>query len=291
MPKLAVIVVSYQVRDALVRCLASLRSALAELDAAVWVVDNASTDGTGRMVKEQFPEVIFLPMPENLGYGRANNVAIRKSASDYVLLLNPDTEVPPGTLEPLIEALEQDPRLGGITCRVLLEDGSLDKACRRSFPRPRDLLFKQFGLDRLFARSPYFNHYNLGYLPEDQPADIECVMGAFLLLKRDVLTQVGLFDDQFFLYGEDLDLCRRIGQAGWRLRYDPRVAIRHIKGASAAKNPKVAIREFHRAWRILYAKHYAPTAPGWQRWLVGRAIDLAEQWRYLRFRLMGGKPL
>jgi GT2 family glycosyltransferase len=138
-----------------------------------------------------------------------------------------------------------------------------------------------------------FNHYNLGHLPEDQAVDVECVMGAFFLVKRDVLTQVGLFDDQFFLYGEDLDLCRRIGQAGWRLRYEPAVSIRHIKGASASKNPQVAIREFHRSWQILYDKHWAPTAPKWQPRLVNWGIRLHERWCRWRWQRQGGtgKPL
>jgi GT2 family glycosyltransferase len=271
--------------------LTSLRSLNEAADAEIWVVDNASSDGTGTMMRESFPEVTFLPLPENIGYGRANNVAIRKTDSPYVLLLNPDTVVPPYTLLPLLAALEGDPRLGGITAKVVLEDGRLDAACRRSFPRPRDLLYKQLGLPKLFPRSAEFNHYNLGHMPIDQPADVECVMGAFFLIKRDVLTQVGLFDDQFFLYGEDLDLCRRIGQAGWRIRYDPRVSITHTKGASAIKNPQVAIREFHRSWRILFAKHWEPKAPAWQLSLLNHLIDVHERWAWWRWKRTGGKPL
>ncbi|MBC7543817.1 MAG: glycosyltransferase family 2 protein [Candidatus Sericytochromatia bacterium] len=291
MPRITIIIVSYQVREALDRCLQSLRVLAEAADIAVWVVDNASSDGTGTMMREAFPEVQFLPLPDNIGYGRANNIAIRKTDSPYVLLLNPDTVVPADTLTPLLAALEADPRLGGITAKVLLEDGSLDAACRRSFPRLRDLIYKQLGLPQLFPRSSEFNHYNLGHLPEDLPADVECVMGAFFLLKRDVLTQVGLFDDQFFLYGEDLDLCRRIGQAGWRIRYDPRVTITHIKGASARKNPQVAIREFHRSWRILFAKHWAPTVPVWQRKVFNWVITAHEAWAMWRWRRVGGKPL
>jgi GT2 family glycosyltransferase len=293
MPRLSLIIVSYQVRDALKRCLASLQEATRGLDAEIIVVDNASSDGTGPMVRDDFPAVQFIPLPDNIGYGRANNLAIRKSQAAYVLLLNPDTEVPPGTIEPLLAVLEADPRLGGVTAKVLLEDGKLDAACRRNFPRPRDLLYKQFGLHRLFPWSVEFNHYNLGYLPDDQTVDVECVMGAFFLVKRDVLTQVGLFDDQFFLYGEDLDLCRRIGQAGWRIRYEPSVSIRHIKGASASKNPQVAIREFHRSWQILYDKHWAPTAPDWQKKLVRWGIAAHERWCWRRWQRQGGtgKPL
>lgn len=293
MPRLAIIIVSYQVREPLQRCLAALQKATEGLDVAIHVVDNASSDGTGPMVRDQFPTVDFVPLPDNIGYGRANNLAIRKSQAPYVLLLNPDTEVPPGALEPLLAILETDPRLGGLTARVLLEDGRLDAACRRNFPRPRDLLYKQLGLPRLFPWSGEFNHYNLGNVPEDQAVDVECVMGAFFLVKRDVLTQVGLFDDQFFLYGEDLDLCRRIGQAGWRIRYEPSVSIRHIKGASASKNPQVAIREFHRSWQILYDKHWAPTAPDWQKKLVRWAIATHERYCWWRWKRQGGtgKPL
>jgi GT2 family glycosyltransferase len=293
MPRLTIVIVSYQVRDALARCLTSLRSAIRDLDAEVVVIDNASSDGTGPLVRDQFPDVQYLPLPDNIGYGRANNLAIRKSQAPYILLLNPDTEVPPGTLEPLLAKLEADPRLGGVTAKVLLETGRLDAACRRNFPRPRDLLYKQFLLHKLFPWSVEFNHYNLGHVPADQAVDVECVMGAFFLVKRDVLTQVGLFDDQFFLYGEDLDLCRRIGQAGWRLRYEPSVSIRHSKGASASKNPQVAIREFHRSWQILYDKHWAPTAPPWQQKLARWAIAAHEKWCWWRWQRRGGtgKPL
>lgn len=285
MPTLSIVIVSDQGREPLARCLSALEVACRGRDWVVWVVDNASSDGTGTLVREQHPWVQFLPLPEQVGYARAGNAALRRIQTPYVLLLRPETVVGPDVVPFLLDTLASDPRLGGITAKVQFEDGRPDPTCRSGFPRPVALLSELVGLGRLFPRSALFNHCGPGFLPADAVADVACIEGDFLLLKRDVLTQVGLFDEQFARYGEDLDLCRRIGLAGWQLRYEPNVVVtRHI-GSRTTVHPRRVIRERHRAWRLLFEKHWAPTTPAWQRHLVHAAIDGHEWWQRLTWRL------
>jgi GT2 family glycosyltransferase len=177
--------------------------------------------------------------------------------ADYILLLNPDTVLPPDALEVMVDFLEQHPAAGVVGPRMEKPDGTLDLACRRAFPTPVSSLFKLFGLARLFPRHPAIARYNLTHLPEDRLAEVDSVMGAFMLIRGTALGQAGLFDERFFMYGEDLDLAYRLKERGWRVFYNPAVTVLHIKGASSRKRSTQAIREFYRAMHIFYTKHYA----------------------------------
>ncbi len=189
---------------------------------------------------------------------------------DYVLFLNPDTVLPPEALDLTVHFLEAHPEAGIVGPKVVKPDGSLDMACRRSFPTPLSSFFKLTGLSRLFPHSRLIARYNLTYLPDDQTAEVDSVMGAFMLVRAEALAQAGLFDERFFMYGEDLDLAYRIKARGWKVFYYPAVEILHHKGASSRKQSQRSIREFYRAMHIFYRKHYARRYNG----LINAAVSL-----------------
>jgi N-acetylglucosaminyl-diphospho-decaprenol L-rhamnosyltransferase len=176
---------------------------------------------------------------------------------DYVLFLNPDTILPDNALEVTVGFMEQNRRAGIVGPRVIKPDGSLDLACRRSFPTPASGLFKLAGLSKLFPKSRAFARYNLTYLSEDQTAEVDSVMGAYMLVRAETMAQAGLYDERFFMYGEDLDLAFRVKERGWKVYYHPAVEVLHHKGASSRKQSERSIREFYRAMHIFYRKHYA----------------------------------
>lgn len=255
--KLSVVIVSYKVKELLRQCLYSLIRALENIDSEIFVVDNASFDGTPDMIKELFPEVILMELKENCGYAKANNKALKLSKGEYILLLNPDTIVYPDTIKKMISLMDSQKDIGASTCKVVLLDGSLDLACRRSFPRTIDLFWKEIGFSKLFPNNKFFSRYNLLYLDENKSYDVECIVGAFMFIRKKVLDTIGLLDENFFMYGEDLDLCYRIIKSGWRIHYFPEAIIIHHKGASSIKHKAQSKIEFYRAFKILYKKYYA----------------------------------
>jgi len=176
---------------------------------------------------------------------------------DYVLFLNPDTVLPDNALQVTVEFMEEHREAGITGPKVIKLDGSLDLACRRSFPTPASGLFKLAGLSRLFPRSRAFARYNLTYLSDDQTAEVDSVMGAYMLVRAEAMAQAGLYDERFFMYGEDLDLAFRVKERGWKVYYHPAVEVLHHKGASSRKQSERSIREFYRAMHIFYRKHYA----------------------------------
>lgn len=276
---LAVVIVNYNTREFIGPCLAALPAALGPLDAEVWVVDNASTDGSVDHVRAHFPWVRVIASPYNGGYAYANNLALRAAgftgdgplAFRHALLLNPDTVPPPDSLAQLVAFLDANPSIGVCGPRVVRPDGTLDRACRRSAPTPLVSFYQLTGLARLFPKSRHFARYNLTYLPEDQQADVDAVVGACLLARGTALRQVGLMDERFFMYGEDLDLCLRVKQAGWRVVYYPAVRILHHKGRSTRKVSQRMIREFYRSMDLFHRKHFAPRSP----FLVNLGVRLA----------------
>ncbi len=180
----------------------------------------------------------------------------------YVLFLNPDTVLPPTALEDTVRFLEERSNAGIMGPKVVKLDGTLDLACRRSFPTPASSFFKLTGLSKLFPNSKLVSRYNLTYLGDDETAEVDSVMGAYMLVRSRALEQAGLFDERFFMYGEDLDLAFRIKERGWRVFYYPAVHVLHHKGASSRKQSGRSIREFYRAMHIFYRKHYAESRPG-----------------------------
>jgi N-acetylglucosaminyl-diphospho-decaprenol L-rhamnosyltransferase len=260
---LLVVILNYNTRDLLRNCLASL-AAQSGLRFETCVVDNASTDGSADMVECDFPQVTLIRNPDNNGFSAGNNMGLRhfgfpaQPRARYAMLLNPDTVVPEGALAGMVGYADQHPDIGVLGPRLLLEDGTLDKACRRSFPTPEVSFWRLTGLSKLFPKSPRINRYNMEYLDEHVQTEVDSVVGACMLVRSQAIEQAGLLDEQFFMYGEDLDWCLRIKLAGWRVLYHPGVTVHHIKRAASRKSPKAQF-EFQRAMWLFYRKHYRAT--------------------------------
>ena len=281
----SVVIVNYNVRDLLRDCLRSLEPDLRALRSEVWVVDNASRDDSAEMVAAEFPSVRLIHNEQNRGYAAANNQAIRAARGRYVLVLNPDTRVPPGALLACLAELDRHPDVGALGPKLIRADGSLDRACRRSFPSPEVAFFRLTGLAKLFPSHPRVARYNLLHVDPNTPLDVDSVCGAFMLVRRDVIERVGMFDEAFRMYGEDLDWAYRIKAAGWRVRYHPAVVVLHYKGQSSRQRPASSIRAFYHAMRVFYDKHYAPTRPAPFNALIHAAIWGYERAVLLRNRL------
>ena len=218
------------------------------------VVDNASADDSLAKLQDYFKDdVKFIASAENNGFAAGNNQALRMADGRYVLLLNSDTIVWENTLENIYNYMENHTDVGACGCRVLLESGELDKACKRSFPNVKNSFFRLFHI----PTSSKDNDYNLDNLPDDEVYEIDCLTGAFMFIRSDALNQVGLLDETFFMYGEDIDLCYRIKHGGWKIVYYGKSKITHLKGASSKKQKSKLIYEFYRAMYIYYKKHHA----------------------------------
>jgi len=283
---LGIVIVNYRTCDLLRECLQSIYESRGDFSFQVCVVDNCSQDGSCAMVGEEFPQVRLVESEINGGYAYANNLGLRAlgfaQTSDeklseptprYALLLNPDTLLPPSALQEMLDFMEAHPEAGVAGPRLVLADGSLDLACRRSFPSPEVSLYRMVGLSKLFPKSRRFGRYNLTYLDPDEVAEVDSVVGAFMLVRAEALRQVGLLDESFFMYGEDLDWAYRIKKAGWKVYYNPQVTVLHYKRA-ASRHSRKASYEFYRAMHIFYRKHYAATTPFWLHCLVLGGITL-----------------
>ena len=254
-PGLDVSIVSYRCEALLRACLASLREDPPKRGMNVHVVDNASGDGTAEMVAREFPEVRLTACEQNLGFSAANNIAIRAGSAPYVLVLNPDTRITPGSLERLCDLMDASPEVGMCGPRLELEDGSFDHAAKRSFPTPLSSLAHFTGVGRR-RESGKLAAYRA---PEVESGPVEAVNGAFMLTRRAALDQVGLFDEGYWMYMEDLDLCYRLAQAGWITWYEPDVTVIHIKAGTTGKDRSFRLnRAFHYGMYRFYRKHYAP---------------------------------
>ena len=254
MSQLSIIIVNFKTRDCLRECLRSIFGSQTQFGFDVCVVDNASTDGSVEMVKAEFPSVKLIENKENLGYSKANNQVLRKLVDNtladsprYFLLLNPDVEVARDTFDKMLEFMDNNPIVGICGCKVLKSDGSFDEACRRNFPNPARAFRYLTGL----GRSSYHPD-----LPENKIAEVDSVMGAFLMIRKETVDTIGLLDENFFMYGEDLDWCWRAKTAGLKVIYAPLTTVIHHKGSSSRKLPGKALYEFHRAMQIFYNKHY-----------------------------------
>ena len=255
-PALDVVIVAYRSRELLRACLISLRAHPPTDGARIWVVDNASRDGTPEMVRADFPEVELVASDTNLGFAAANNLAIRRGRAPYVVALNPDTRMTPGTLDHMLALMESDPSIGIAGCRLELEDGTFDHAARRSFPTPLGALGHFTGIGRRANAPARLSQYRA---PAVERGKVDAVNGAFMLMRRSALDQVGLFDEGYWLYMEDLDLCYRFAEAGWITWYDPTVTVIHVKAGSSGpyRSPRVNYA-FHYGMIRFYRKRYAP---------------------------------
>ncbi len=235
-PRLSIVILSYNTRFLLRKCLLSLKKVRNELDFEVIVCDNASVDGSYEMVVKDFPWVKVVKNKKNLGFAKGNNRAKNLVRGEYILFLNSDTLVLKNTLKKVVEYMDKNKDVGALTCKILLPDGSLDKDARRSFITPWvGLTHLILGLDRIFPKSILFATYWYGYISEEKEHEVDVLQGAFLLTKKKILDDVGWFDEEYFLDGEDIDLCWKIKNKGWKIIYYPRVSIVHFKGASKGK--------------------------------------------------------
>lgn len=257
-PELSVVIVNYNTRRDLENCLESIYSGAPDSRFEVSVVDNDSRDGSADMVEARFPHVRLIRAGANLGFSRANNLALRESQGEFVLLLNPDTIVTPHAFHKVIAFLRRTPEAGMAGCRLQKADGTLDLACRRSFPSAFDGFCRASGLSRLFPKSRLFARYNLTYLPEDEVAEVEAVNGAFMLARREAVCDVGLLDEDYFMYMEDLDWCFRFRQKGWKIFYVPEAIVIHLKGQAGKSVSNRMIPEFFRSMTLFCRKHYLP---------------------------------
>ncbi|TAH48489.1 MAG: glycosyltransferase family 2 protein [Chloroflexota bacterium] len=274
---LGIVILNYNTRDLLRDCLRSLE-ATRGVETEIIVVDNASHDDSVAMVRSEFPNIRVIASETNGGYAYGNNLALREflarpNPPRALMLLNTDTVVPPDALKLLLEFLDAHPDAGIVGPKLTLRDGSLDLACRRSFPTPQVSFYRMLGLSKLFPKSKRFGRYNLTYLDENETTQVDSVVGAAMMMRTRALQQAGLLDESFFMYGEDLDLALRIKQSGWNAYYYPRAQIRHYKRESSKQSKKAQI-EFYRAMYIFYEKHYRATTPFYLDWVVRGGIAL-----------------
>ncbi len=255
--KLSIVIVNYNVEHFLEQCLNAVRKAIKGIESEVFVVDNNSVDGSLRMLAEKFPEVHLIANKDNVGFSKANNQAIKKSKGEYVLLLNPDTVVEDDTFRKVIQFMDTHPDAGGLGVKMLDGKGKFLPESKRGLPTPLAAFYKIFGFSRLFPRSKRFSHYHLGYLDKDQIHEIEVLSGAFMLMRRKALDKAGLLDEDFFMYGEDIDLSYRITQAGYKNYYFPETRIIHYKGESTKKSSVNYVFVFYNAMIIFARKHFS----------------------------------
>ncbi len=314
---LAIVIVNYNVCDLLRDCLKSVYASIGvaqghPLGFDVCVVDNASPDDSAEMVAREFPQAHLIRNTDNMGYAAANNLglqyfgfshqqsaissqqhlhraaaqravqvsAIQNQKSEiprYALLLNPDTVVPPDAFARMIQLMDDHPDFGVSGPKLVRLDGSLDLACRRGFPSVEVSFWRLTKLSKIFPRSRRFGRYNMTYLDPDQPAEIDSVVGAFMLVRREAIAQAGLLDEIFWMYGEDLDWAYRIKQCGWKVYYYPPVVVQHVKRASSSQDSAGAAKakfEFDRAMWLFYHKHYQAATPAPIDWLVKLGLSL-----------------
>ena len=254
---LSIIIVNYNVRYFLEQCLHSVQRAIGDLQAEVYVVDNNSVDGSCAMVQEKFPEVNLIRNDKNLGFSVANNQAINKSSGRYVLLLNPDTVIEEDTLLKCVGYMDEHPDSGGLGVKMIDGKGDFLPESKRSLPTPRVAFFKIFGLSRLFPRSRVFGRYHLGYLDMDEIHPVEILSGAFMMLRKSALDKIGLLDEDFFMYGEDIDMSYRLLNAGYKNIYYPETTIIHYKGESTKKGSMNYVLTFYKAMIKFARKHFS----------------------------------
>jgi N-acetylglucosaminyl-diphospho-decaprenol L-rhamnosyltransferase len=273
-PGLEVVIVSHGAEDLLRRCLQSLRDHPASVPTRATVVDSGSRDGTPDMVEREFPGVRLLRR-DNIGFSAANNLVLGELDAPAALLLNPDTEVREGTLDAALARLGSDPAVGMVGCRLVTESGELDHAAKRSFPTPLGALAHFTGIGRRRGAAQSLSQYRATHLGEDEAGEVDAVNGAFMLVRAEAVREVGLLDEGYWLYMEDLDWCYRFWQSGWKVFYEPAGVALHVKGGSSGgrRAPRQEIA-FHRGMGRFYRKFYAPGRPAAANLAVYAGIGL-----------------
>lgn len=304
---IAIVIVNYNTSALLRECLRTVFASAGGLRLGVCIVDNASPDDSVAMVRAEFPQAHVIANQENVGYPRANNQGLEffgfsptpllsPGATEegpgggalprFALLLNPDTELPSDALAQMVAFMVEHPAAGAAGPKLVRRDGTLDRACRRSFPTPMTSLYHLAKLDKLFPKSPRFARYDLSYLDPDLVTPVDAIVGAFMLVRREAIIQAGLLDGTFFMYGEDLDWAKRITDAGWEVWYNPQVTVLHVKEAASRHSYRARV-EFYRALTIFYEKHYRATTPFYLDWLIRGGVWFFGRTDLLLRRLRG----
>ncbi|MBB6698270.1 glycosyltransferase family 2 protein [Clostridium algidicarnis] len=253
---LSIIIVNYNTPKLTIDAINSVIKTTKDLIYEIIVLDNGSSDNSISEITDTFlDKIIFIDNKFNLGFSKANNIGMSIAKGDYILLLNSDTVVKENTIDDSLSYIKQNKDIGALGCKILLKNGTLDKACKRGFPTPWNSLAYMLKLDKAF-KNKKFGGYNLTYLNQDEINEVDCLMGAYMIVPREVIEKVGMLDETFFMYGEDIDWCYRIKSHGFKIVYYPKVEILHYKKASSAKKRTKTIYEFNRAMIVFYNKHY-----------------------------------
>ncbi|MEM4230341.1 MAG: glycosyltransferase family 2 protein [Candidatus Pacearchaeota archaeon] len=275
MIELSIIIVSYNTKEFLKRCLISIKkSDLSSEKYEIIIVDNASSDGTIDEIKKTFPDVFIIKNEYNLGFSKANNIGVKKSRGELLLFLNPDTEVEKDTLSYMVSFMKKHKDAGASTCFVKLPSGRLDEGAHRGFPTPWNSFCHFTGLSKFFPRSKIFSGYTMGWLDLKTEHEVDAVVGAFMMVRRNAGDQVNWWDEDYFFYGEDLDFCYKLKEKKWKIYFTPQVAVLHHKGISGGikKHSKristadlqtkiIATNARFNAMRIFYKKHFEDKYP------------------------------
>lgn len=283
MKDISIVIVNYNVRYFIEQCLYSVYKAVKHLKVEIFVVDNNSVDDSVESIKKNFPEVILIENKVNSGFAKANNQAIKLTDSKYTLLLNPDTIISDDTLIKIFNFMESHPEAGALGVKLIDGEGRFLPESKRSIPTPMISLFRLTGLSKLFPKSRIFNKYNLGYLDENKTHEVEVLCGAFMFIKNEVFLKAGLLDEDFFMYGEDIDFSYRIGKAGFKIYYFPETTTIHFKGESTKKSSIKYHHTFYKAMSIFARKHFGVF--NFSLFFINIAIIIAGSISYLRKNL------
>ncbi len=282
--KVSIVIVSYNTKELLLSCIASIKK-FADVSYEIIISDNGSTDGTLEALTK-IKEVVLVENKVNLGFAKGNNAAKKISKGEYILFLNPDTLLHKNALSESVSYLNKNKKTGALTCKVVLLDGSLDKDTRRSFPTPFIALTHFSGLDRIFPKSPLFSRYWYGYADENITQEIDALQGAFLLSPKKVLDSIGWFDEDYFLDGEDIDLCWKIKNLHLKVIYFPKVSITHIKKGSKKKNKSLkSVTGGVTAMQLFYEKRLSAQYPFYVNGLVLFGIQILKFIRTIKYYL------
>ena len=272
--KLSVVLLSYNTRDLTEQALRSTLTALDGIQSETFVVDNASVDGSAEMIKEKFPEVTLIVNDKNIGFSGGNNKALSKVSGSYILLINTDTIVHRDAFKELVGFLDANPQAGAVGCKILNPDGTLQLDSRRGFPTPFAAFCKMSGLSRLFPKHKKIARYNMTFLDPEKEAEVDVLSGSCMLVRKEAMDQVGLLDEDYFMYGEDIDWCYRIRKAGWKIFYIPSAQIIHFRGESGRAVPLRILYRKSKAMSIFVGKHMVRRYRFFPMWILHFAITI-----------------
>ncbi len=274
--ELSVIIVSFNVRYYLKQCLISVIKASENIDYEIFVIDNNSVDDSCLMIEKEFPEIVLIKNKTNIGFSAANNKAIKLAKGRFILLLNPDTLVENDTFTKCINFIDTHPDAGAVGVRMINGEGKFLRESKRSLPTPGTAFFKTFGFSYLFPRSRLFNMYYLSHIDSFETCQADVISGAFMFMRRETLNKTGLLDEDFFMFGEDIDLSYRFSQAGYNNYYFPDAQIVHFKGRSSAKDNSSDLLHFYKAMRIYLWKRHSEGKLSFWIYIITPAIYFRE---------------